>query len=75
MTVPFPPLAGIPFPLPFNGTEPFIVIIPLMKSYHRMLTRRLLYTAVTRAKEKVIFIGSLAAFFMAVIKPSKNNAL
>lgn len=49
-----------------QGQEYPIVIIPLMKSYHRMLTRRLLYTAVTRAKEKVIFIGSLAAFFMAV---------
>ena len=49
-----------------QGQEYPIVIIPLMKSYHRMLTRRLLYTAVTRAKEKVVFIGSLSAFYMAV---------
>lgn len=49
-----------------QGQEYPVVIIPLMKSYYRMLTRRLLYTAVTRAKEKVIFIGSLSAFYMAV---------
>lgn len=49
-----------------QGQEYPVVIIPLMKSYYRMLTRRLLYTAVTRAKEKVIFVGSLSAFYMAV---------
>lgn len=49
-----------------QGNEYPVVIIPLMKSYYRMLTRKLLYTAVTRASEKVIFVGSLSAFYMAV---------
>lgn len=49
-----------------QGNEYPVVIIPLMKSYYRMLTRKLLYTAVTRAKKKVIFVGSLSAFYMAV---------
>lgn len=49
-----------------EGNEYPVVIIPLLKSYFKMLTRRLLYTSTTRARKKVIFIGSLSAFYMAV---------
>ena len=49
-----------------QGNEYPVVIIPLLKSYFKMLTRRLLYTSTTRARKKVIFIGSLSAFYMAV---------
>ena len=45
-----------------QGQEYPIVIIPLMKSYHRMLTRRLLYTAVTRARKCVTLVGSEQVF-------------
>lgn len=46
-----------------QGQEYPIVIIPLMKSYHRMLTRRLLYTAVTRAKEKLFSLVPWLLFY------------
>lgn len=49
-----------------QGNEYPVVIIPLLTSYFKMLTRKLLYTATTRARQKVIFVGSLSAFYMAV---------
>lgn len=41
-------------------------MIPLLKSQMIMLNRNLLYTAVTRAKKKVILVGDKAALFMAI---------
>ena len=35
-----------------EGNEYPVVIIPLLKSYFKMLTRRLLYTSTTRARKK-----------------------
>lgn len=49
-----------------QGSEYPWVIIPLLRSYRGMLSRKLLYTAVTRAKEGVIFVGEYAAFLTAV---------
>ena len=49
-----------------QGSEYKTVIIPMMKSYYVMLKRNLLYTAVTRAKERVILAGQKQAVFMAV---------
>ena len=40
-----------------QGSEYKSVIIPMLKSYYIMLKRNLLYTAVTRAKSKVIIVG------------------
>lgn len=45
-----------------QGNEYKVVILPIFKSYSIMLKRKLLYTAVTRAKEKLILIGDLDAF-------------
>lgn len=41
-----------------QGSEYKVVIIPLSTSHYIMLQRNLLYTAITRAKQKVIIIGS-----------------
>lgn len=49
-----------------QGSEYKVVIIPLSTSHYIMLQRNLLYTAVTRAREKVIIIGSKKALFTAV---------
>lgn len=45
-----------------------IVIIPLLKEHYVMLRRNLLYTAISRAKEKVILIGHRQAVFTAIHK-------
>lgn len=49
-----------------QGSEYSTVIIPFIRAYHRMLQRNLLYTAVTRAKEKVIILGTEQAIRIAV---------
>lgn len=49
-----------------QGSEYKVVIIPLSTSHYIMLQRNLLYTAITRAKQKVIIIGSKKALMTAV---------
>lgn len=49
-----------------QGSEYPVVILPLMTGHSIMLQRNLLYTAVTRAKEKVILLGSKRAIQIAV---------
>ena len=56
-----------------QGSEFKSVIIPMMKSFYIMLKRNLLYTAVTRAKSKVILVGQRAAVFMAVNKTETDK--
>ncbi|MEG1900518.1 MAG: ATP-dependent RecD-like DNA helicase [Bacilli bacterium] len=52
-----------------QGSEFDVVILPILKSYNRMLYRKLYYTAVSRAKKKLIIIGEIEALNMAI----KNN--
>lgn len=40
-----------------QGSEFPIVILPVVKSYHRMLRRNLIYTAITRSKQFLILCG------------------
>ncbi|MCL6559188.1 MAG: SDR family NAD(P)-dependent oxidoreductase, partial [Firmicutes bacterium] len=54
-----------------QGSEFKAVVIPLTTSHYVMLARKLIYTAVTRAKEKVVLVGSKKAYWLAV----KNNKL
>lgn len=49
-----------------QGSEYKVVIIPLSTSHYIMLQRNLLYTAITRAKQKVIIISSKKALMTAV---------
>ena len=49
-----------------QGSEYDIIILPLVRAHHIMLQRNLLYTAVTRAKKRVVIIGDRAALYAAV---------
>ena len=53
-----------------QGSEFDFVILPVSHTYRRMLYRKLIYTAVTRAKKKLIIIGEEDAFIYSV---SNNN--
>ena len=52
-----------------QGSEFEMVVMPICKSYKRMLYRKLIYTGITRAKRKLILIGEDDAFIYSV----KNN--
>jgi exodeoxyribonuclease V alpha subunit len=52
-----------------QGSEYPVVIFPLLKQHFMMLQRNLIYTGLTRAKKKVIFVGDPAAYAMAI----RNN--
>lgn len=54
-----------------QGGEAPIVIIPATTSHYVMLARNLMYTGMTRAKEKIVLIGTQKAMNMAI----KNNKL
>ena len=45
-----------------QGSEFPVVILPITSSSKRMLERNLIYTAITRAKSKLILLGELQAF-------------
>lgn len=58
-----------------QGSQFDTVIIPLTTSHYIMLKRNLIYTAVTRAKKKVIIIGQKKAIAIAIktLDSSKRN--
>ena len=49
-----------------QGNEFPVVILPITSASKRMLERNLIYTAITRAKSKLILLGELQAFDYAV---------
>jgi exodeoxyribonuclease V alpha subunit len=49
-----------------QGSEYPCVVMPVMTQHYMMLQRNLLYTAVTRAKQMVVLVGSRKAVYMAV---------
>lgn len=49
-----------------QGSEFPIVILPVVKSYYRMLRRNLLYTAITRSKQSLIICGEQDAFRLGI---------
>lgn len=59
------------------GSEYDTVIIPLLAAHKILLTRNLLYTAVTRAKRRVVLVGQKKALFMAIStsRKGKRNTL
>jgi len=52
-----------------QGSEYPVVIIPISLQHFPMLTKNLLYTAITRGKQQVVLIGQKKAVAIAV----KNN--
>ena len=49
-----------------QGSEYPIVILPIVKDYRYMLQKRLLYTAVTRAKKSLVLLGDMELFQHAI---------
>lgn len=60
-----------------QGSEYSTVIIPVLMRYYHMLKRNLIYTAITRAKKKVILIGEKRALMAGIHQndSSKRNSL
>ena len=55
-----------------QGSEFDTVILLLSTSYSRMLYKKLIYTAITRAKRKLIILGEINAFKIGI---SNNNEI
>ena len=49
-----------------QGSEYPCVVVPLLMSHYMLLERRLIYTAVTRARKLVVLVGSRRALAIAV---------
>ena len=49
-----------------QGSEFEFVILPICNSYNRMLYKKIMYTAVTRAKRKLLIIGDKDAFIYSI---------
>ena len=62
-----------------QGSEFELVIMPMSHSYKWMLYRKLIYTGITRARKKLIVIGSPDAFKYSVANtlevPRKTDLL
>lgn len=58
-----------------QGSEFPIVILPVVKSYYRMLRRNLVYTAITRSKNSLILCGEEEALRMAVARADEQTRL
>ena len=56
-----------------QGSEFKTVLIPVLKEYGRMLYQKLIYTAVTRSKNKLILVGEKAAFDFAVMNDRNES--
>lgn len=54
-----------------QGSEYRVVVMPILTQHYMLLQRNLLYTAVTRAKQLVVLVGSKKAIAMAV----RNNKI
>ena len=55
------------------GSEYDTVIIPLLAAHNVLLTRNLLYTAITRAKCRVLLVGEKRALYMAIHRSRKGK--
>jgi exodeoxyribonuclease V alpha subunit len=56
-----------------QGSEFPIVILPITKSYFRMLRRNLIYTAITRSKKFLILCGEIDALKLGVERTDEQN--
>jgi len=56
-----------------QGSEFPIVILPIVKSYYRMLQRNLIYTAITRSKQFLILCGEEDALRLGVERADEQS--
>ena len=50
-----------------QGSEFSVVILPILNSYNIMLYKKIIYTAVTRAKKRLIILGEKSALKKAIL--------
>ena len=55
-----------------QGSEFEFVILPICMSYFRMLYKKLIYTAITRAKRKLVIVGDIKAFKLSILKDDEH---
>lgn len=56
-----------------QGSEYPVVILPWLPMFYKMLRRNILYTAVTRAREQVVIVGSKKAIYMAIHNTDRDK--
>ncbi len=56
-----------------QGSEFAHVIMPISKSYYKMLYNKLIYTGVSRAKKSLVIIGEMESFIMATNNDYSTN--
>ena len=56
-----------------QGSEYKIVIVIMLNEYKRMLYKKLLYTAITRSKEKLYLIGEESAIKECIQNDFENT--
>ena len=56
-----------------QGSEFPHVILPISRSYYKMLYNKLIYTGVSRAKKSLVIIGEASSFAMAVNNDYATN--
>ena len=56
-----------------QGSEFDVVVIPIVKSYNKMLYQKLIYTAVTRARKKIYLVGNMNALREASCNINDDN--
>ena len=56
-----------------QGSEFKVVIVPIFNQYNVILNKKLLYTAVTRAKEHLVIVGNMNAMLKAIKVLSKDR--
>lgn len=49
-----------------QGSEYPLIILPMSFAYQRMLAKNLIYTAITRAKKKLVIVGDYNAFLYGI---------
>ena len=58
-----------------QGSEYPVVVVPVAMGHFMLLERKLIYTAVTRARKLVVMVGSKKALAIAVRNGPKNQAV
>ena len=51
-----------------QGSEYPIVVLPIVRQYSYMLSKRLIYTAITRAKKSLVLLGEKNVFYDTIVK-------
>lgn len=56
-----------------QGSEFKVIVLPVSSEAEKMLNKKLLYTAITRAKDKLIIIGNMECFYRNLYKNGQER--